>query len=110
MGESHYVCLFSLLICALLPLPLKLRKDANPLNTCLSFVGPTKLILLTTVVTWVVVISQTLTFIAVFVTHISLVAAVKESAKNITKSQTKAQSLRSTGCHHNNKLSLLVPC
>ena len=61
------------------------REKYIPTSLCLPFIDPTAHILMIKLLTWFVVITQTLTSLSILAMHILLIVKIRESEKKVTK-------------------------
>ena len=82
------LCVFSLLVAVSTTLHFKITYGVLPISLCLPFIDPTNSVLLIKIITWVTVITQTVSSVIIMVLHIILVQKVKQSKNFFTKSES----------------------
>ena len=76
----------SFLIAFLTTVYFKLFNGNLTISLCLPFVDPSSSVTMIKVITWLVIISQSVTSVVIIVMHINLVIKIKDSTKHIRKS------------------------
>ena len=85
------VCL-SFLSALFVTLSFRFNYEIVPTSLCLPFIDPTNLIIMIKVITWIFVITQTVTSIVMTAIYVLLIKRVKESQKKLIESKSSQDS------------------